>query len=647
MQGNIPLQNNVPVPSFRLVLAANEGALSAVAGGKAATFTFNIPPGAWQGASISLYAESATDPTAENSNSFVYAQSSAFIADQASPLSPCGVELIDGLNGPLLPYLTIPINGNTPRNPGEQGAEFSVSGTVIHVGEPSAVNPVGAPGPTPGARDLPIAALTGGGMAGASVLVQPPEKIGTATNNPDTALSGITAFLTLIAVPSVPAAVQVTASGSVSGLYPNLTYTGTATAAVVPSGVVDLGDPNGGQTPPDSPLLGTTWTDGVGPYSYHWNGFGGTELTGQGTDTVSWSFTGDSIFYSFGFSCTVTNGPLPNEPGAATYTFPQVPVPGQTSAVLTTQLGATTTSLAVGYEFQEPTAASLACLFLSVDAARRPLAAGAGNGAPATGHYSNDAGHSFAAGVIDADATCADISLLLDRHTSRYSALYTKGQPGSEALYAAFGPVVDSFAPDAPPAAATGISGLYPIACEHPTERGAALLLLVSGGNPATGAGGSLVAAETGDYGENWTQAGTVAAGVDFSQSGRAGLCFVGDTAFTVYASGSGLACAKSVDRGHTWTPCASAAGGLYSGLSLLGWQGTLYLLAFAAPATAGASAVPALFVSDTLGDAWAAGAALPKIAIPSALGIMPETSQIRLGLTHHSDDDTAAWLAD
>ena len=243
--------------------------------------------------------------------------------------------------------------------------------------------------------------------------------------------------------------------------------------------------------------------------------------------------------------------------------------------------------------------------------------------------------------MIDADPTCTDISLLADQKQNHFGALYTKTVSSKSGLYSAFGSIEDSFTPDGPPAAAPGLAGAYAIASQHPTDRDFTLLLLLYGD--------ALSAAGSSDYGRTWTGGGTVAAGLDFSASGRPGLAWLGETAFALYASGKALLCAQSPDRGLTWAaattvPAAVAGAGPYSGVSLLGWQGTLYALAFRSP-KANAPPVPVLLRSG--GEPWAAaGGVLPAIAPPSAIGVLPETSLLRLGMEYHSPDDGQSWLA-
>ncbi len=284
-----------------------------------------------------------------------------------------------------------------------------------------------------------------------------------------------------------------------------------------------------------------------------------------------------------------------------------------------------------------PTGVASACLAL--DASRRPLAATAGPQTAALGFSSNDAGHTFRKSTIDAAATCSDISLLVDTHVSRFCAVYSKGPAGSSQLYSASGPITDTFTPDVPPAPIAGISGSFPACAQHPQNRSLSLMAYASGGK--------LLAATSGDGGKTWQPGGTIANGVDFSKSGRPALSFLGEVAFAAYASGSGAACAKSADWGQTWAAAGAAVpDGPYSALSLLGFRGTLYLLAFTG--AAGSALKAALLVSGDLGVTWKnADGTLPNIAPPSAIGVIPQTGQLRLGMSHHSDNAGSAWTAD
>ncbi|MGI4789503.1 MAG: hypothetical protein ACRYFS_11710 [Janthinobacterium lividum] len=276
--------------------------------------------------------------------------------------------------------------------------------------------------------------------------------------------------------------------------------------------------------------------------------------------------------------------------------------------------------------------------FLNTDGPHRPLAAKADalSSSTALGYYSNDAGHSFLSGVIDNDPTCADISLLVDRARNRFLAVYSKGASGSTALYSAAGPITDGFTPDVAPAAISGITGSYSIGAQSDTNRLLYTLAYLSGGN--------LVCAESGDGGQNWQVQGTLASGVDFTSSGRPGLTFLKEAVFAAWSSGNTLETAMSIDGGMNWTPPITAASaGPYSGVSLLGWLGMLYLLAFS-----GSPAVPVLLMSETLGSAWtlSTGTLPAGLSAPSCIGVLPESSQLRLGLGYHSLDDGQIWLA-
>jgi hypothetical protein len=285
---------------------------------------------------------------------------------------------------------------------------------------------------------------------------------------------------------------------------------------------------------------------------------------------------------------------------------------------------------------------------LALDAHRRPLAVLMPPGASAgisTAH-SNDEGHVFALGNAFGGS---DPSLLVDTHRNTYRIIHDTGA----ALTAAFGAIQDGFAADARSPASiagmsgtAGVSGKYPAAAQHPADAGYALLAYLDGG--------ALKTAWSGDAGQTWRPMGTAATGLDFSASGRPALCWLGEAAFLAYGSGAALALRQSPDRGRTWGPPVTVANApantnfasvAYSGLSLLGWKGRLYLLAWSLGT--GTNLTPTLFVSPDLGASWAPHGSLPPgLAPPTALGVIPHSGQLRLGITHHSDDDGAAWQA-
>ena len=289
-------------------------------------------------------------------------------------------------------------------------------------------------------------------------------------------------------------------------------------------------------------------------------------------------------------------------------------------------------------------AAVVPVAYLTLDAHRRPLAAtGSGSAASGTisGLWSNDAGHSFSSASIVTSG--ADPSLLVDTRTNRFSLIYYRpadpsGTPPA-ALMRAFGQIADGYPQDAgSPAAISTLSGQYPIAVKHPTDRDYTLLAYLDSG--------ALKTAFSLDFGATWNALGTVDTGLDFTATGRAGLCFLGELAIVVYGSGNNLLCQASPDRGDTWGAAVTiGSSGPYSGLSLLGWQGRLYLLAWT---VSGSTATPALLGSSDLGATWAAiGGILPALTPPTGLGVIPQSGQLRLGTTNNSADDGATWPAD
>lgn len=283
-------------------------------------------------------------------------------------------------------------------------------------------------------------------------------------------------------------------------------------------------------------------------------------------------------------------------------------------------------------------------LSLALDAFRRPLAVTRG-GAGLYGLASADAGHGFTSTPLDAAG--ADASLLVDEGRNRFAVVYARPSgPNAVApgLYAATGELSDGYVLDAgSPAPIAGLSGQYPVAAPHPTDRDCALMVYSD-----VAANNSLKTACSFDRGATWQAVATVLAGLDLSGTGRPALAWLGEMAFLAYASGSSLLACASPDRGATWGPAvAVATSGPYTGLSLLGWQGTLYLLYFTNPATG--SPVAALSISRDLGATWdAAPGALPAgLAAPSAVGVLPQTGRLRLGVTHSSPDDALTWAVD
>ena len=278
---------------------------------------------------------------------------------------------------------------------------------------------------------------------------------------------------------------------------------------------------------------------------------------------------------------------------------------------------------------------------LNLDAHRRPLAVLTLSGLTAA--YSNDGGHTFVSASLGAGA---DPSLLVDARRNVYRIPFSTGSGLSQHS----GSLQDGYVAAAgSPAVLAGLSGKYPCAAQHPTDRDYALLAYLDGT--------TLKTAWSADAGATWAYQSTVATGVDLTASGRPALGWLGETAFLASGPGPALLVRKSLDRGLTWAAPVTVAtaptnpgftAAAYSGLSLLGWQGKLYLLGWGYRAS-GTTLTPSLWVSPDLGATWAASpGALPAgLAPPSALGMIPWAAQHRLGITHYSNDDTLHWLAD
>jgi hypothetical protein len=283
---------------------------------------------------------------------------------------------------------------------------------------------------------------------------------------------------------------------------------------------------------------------------------------------------------------------------------------------------------------------------LAIDGPGRLCAASAPSAGAVTGYISQDAGHTFLSPQIVSAGS--DASLLVDIRQNRFRVVYAF-KPVAPAttppagLYSAAGYLTDAFPLDAgSPAIIANLSGTFPVAAPHPTDRDYALMAYTDGG--------ALKSAWSMDAGASWNPSSTIASGVNFAASGRPALAFLGDTAAVVYAAGSALLVQTSPDRGMTWgaaVTLTAAGSGPYQSLSLIGWQGRFYLLAFTAP-TSPAVPVPALFASGDIGATWAAvSSAFPSgLAPPSALGIVQPTGQVRLGITHNSSDMGATWAA-
>ena len=280
--------------------------------------------------------------------------------------------------------------------------------------------------------------------------------------------------------------------------------------------------------------------------------------------------------------------------------------------------------------------ASPAASSLIHDAHRRPCAVVSIEGKGIVAYTSRDAGSTYVSTAVDAQGKYA--SLLIDTRQNRFRVIYSKGASG---LMLATGMLGDSFTQDtgSPSALKTPagalLSGAFPVACPHPTDKDYVLLVYA--------AGTSLTAAYSIDAGSSWSVAAASVATADLTKSGRPALAFSGNSASLVYGIGNNLYAALSKDRGMTWQPPTIVTGtGPYQSLSLLAFQGRLYLLAFT-----GSTPAPVLFVSPDLGATWAqVTSTFPAITPPSGIGVVPSTGTLRLGLTHTSSDDGLTWIA-
>jgi hypothetical protein len=198
----------------------------------------------------------------------------------------------------------------------------------------------------------------------------------------------------------------------------------------------------------------------------------------------------------------------------------------------------TRADLSISYGYvnppSDPSAPSLA-----FDAPGRPCAVLTSN----IGLISQNAGHTFIQSQI---ATGTNASLLIDTRQNRFRVVYAF-RPVAPAttppagLYSAAGYLTDAFPLDAgSPAIIGNLSGTFPVAATHPTDRDYALLAYADGG--------ALKSAWSMDAGASWNPSSTIAPGVNFAASGRPALAFLGDTAAVVYAAGSSLLVQTSQD---------------------------------------------------------------------------------------------------
>ena len=224
----------------------------------------------------------------------------------------------------------------------------------------------------------------------------------------------------------------------------------------------------------------------------------------------------------------------------------------------------------------------------------------------------------------------ADPNLLIDRRQNKPRLVWADG---AGTLYTSAASVDGERGDWAAGTAIAGITGTFPVCAEHPTDRLCAALGYLDGT-------GSLVTALTYDGGATWAaNAGQVATGLSFATSGRAGLCWLGETLCAAYWTGSVVAVKTSPDRGRTWGSAVTITSSAAASLSLTAFAGTLYLLA-----TVGTA--PALWRSGDAGATWAARPAPPGLAAGSALGVLPRLGRLLLWTLELSDDDGGTWTA-
>lgn len=263
---------------------------------------------------------------------------------------------------------------------------------------------------------------------------------------------------------------------------------------------------------------------------------------------------------------------------------------------------------------------------VTFDCHGRPCAVSGGAGVQFL--TSTNAGHTFDAYTVT--ATGKNPSLLFDRRGNNPRIVFEDS-----------GLKADMAASDGEPSgdwgsstALTGLSGAYPICAPHPTDHGRVLMAYLDGG--------VLKAAVSYDGGlpGTWQAAGTIDAGpLDFTDSGRAGLRWLGETAYCVYRSGSNLLLKSSPDGGLTWGSAVTiyTASGLH-GMSLAAHEGRLLM------AAQDASALH-LWASGDLGATWGALPAVPSSpTYPAALAVEPWTGRLWFGTSAVSNDGGATW---
>lgn len=244
---------------------------------------------------------------------------------------------------------------------------------------------------------------------------------------------------------------------------------------------------------------------------------------------------------------------------------------------------------------------------------------------------SKDAGHRYDRYLAKA-GTFYDPNLLFDRYTNRPRIVYVSGTGLFATTAASNGEPAGDFGAQLPLAT---ITGGYPICAQHPQDHSRVLMAYLDSGVLKTS-----LSPDNGDP-DTWETFGTIDSGpLNFTATGRAGLCWVSDRALVVYASGSNLLARTSTDGGKTWgLPVMFATSGPYTAASAVALEGEAFAAAI------DAAGVQHAWASGTLGVDWEARTAPPKVT-GNGLGVHPGSGRLYWGTTHRSDDSSQTWTA-
>lgn len=277
-----------------------------------------------------------------------------------------------------------------------------------------------------------------------------------------------------------------------------------------------------------------------------------------------------------------------------------------------------------------------ASMMMTEDAGRRPAAITAGSkdqpGAVLL-QVSEDTGETWPSGAtVDAQARY-DPSLWFSIHSGAPSAMYADGQGGIFLNKAsASGESGDWAGP-----AELSLTGTFPIVAAHPD--GALFVMAYVDQSLA------LCVAASSD-GEAWSKIGTAVKTVDFSQTGRPGLCWLGAMPLLVYGDGANLIAIVGIDGGASWMqPITISHDGPYCGITAAAKEGVAYVgaVSMADPD----KPVAKFWASGSLGDAWQEETTSPPLpsATGAAIWCMEHTGRLLWGMAAHSYDDGATWL--